>query len=740
MPGEDQKSMGGPKTIPVTSPLYLHPSNGPNLIVTQIVFDGSNYDLWADAVKNGLDAKNKLAFIEGKVKKPEVNGDEEESVEAVAWRHCNATLRAGLRNVIDPKLHASISFNQPIKDVWEELRGRYLAGNAPRVHQLKGDLSECKQGKDTIVEYYTRLKTIWDELANYSKIKGCTCGAAASIAKEHEEERVHQLLMGLDSRLYGNIKSNLLMEDPIAPLNRVYALVLREERHVTMTKVKEEQIEAAMAAKSYGGKNKSSYNKKENDESNSSLPPFCTHCEKYYHTEANCYDKHGYDVVKERERGRGGRGRSNGRSRGRGRGRGQGHYQANAVGNSSSSGAKGEDSSKSNFPFTSEEVERIRILLSGSPDGTEKLQGMKTTINVEWMIDSGASHHMTGRRELLENCWTQEVSTVSLPDGRQVKAQDPTTRMMIGRGEHRQGVYYYKPKEEEVVSKKGWKIYDLKEKRVFVSRDVNFFENVHPFLDSDKEKSAQSGANNEGQFFIHDVEGVDTHVERGSNDTNPGAGHETGEVDNDGTVTVERGEDNIRASHNEPQENREEIDQPVSSDAEQRMGRGAREKFEPSWKKDYYCKSMRIITPTSHAHHGRSSSLLSGMRYPLANYVITNCFSNSHQAFLAKIDKHREPNHYHEAAKIAEWREAMKKEIDALEQNGTWKIVKLPEGKKPIGCKWVYKIKYHANGTIERYKARLVAQGFTQIEGVDFHETYAPVAKMTSVRCMLAIA
>ncbi|KAK9724966.1 hypothetical protein RND81_05G111800 [Saponaria officinalis] len=119
------------------------------------------------------------------------------------------------------------------------------------------------------------------------KIKGCTCGAAASIAKEQEEERVHQFLMGLDSKLYGNIRSNLLMKDPIVPLNRVYALVLREERHVTMTKVKEEQIETAMAAKIYGGKGRIGYNKEENEEGDSSLPPLCTHCGKYYHTEAN---------------------------------------------------------------------------------------------------------------------------------------------------------------------------------------------------------------------------------------------------------------------------------------------------------------------------------------------------------------------------------------------------------------------------------------------------------------------
>ncbi|XP_074267425.1 uncharacterized protein LOC141590763 [Silene latifolia] len=154
MVGEDSKSTkgSGPKTIPITSPLYLHPSDNPSLNVTQIIFDGNNYDLWAEAVKNGLDAKNKLAFIEGKVKKP-VNFDDEESVEAVAWRSCNAMIRAWLRNVIDPKLHASISFSQPVSEIWRELADRYAAGNAPHVHQLKTELNECKQGGDSIVEY-----------------------------------------------------------------------------------------------------------------------------------------------------------------------------------------------------------------------------------------------------------------------------------------------------------------------------------------------------------------------------------------------------------------------------------------------------------------------------------------------------------------------------------------------------------------------------------------------------------
>ncbi|RVW82116.1 Retrovirus-related Pol polyprotein from transposon RE1 [Vitis vinifera] len=98
------------------------------------------------------------------------------------------------------------------------------------------------------------------------------------------------------------------------------------------------------------------------------------------------------------------------------------------------------------------------------------------------------------------------------------------------------------------------------------------------------------------------------------------------------------------------------------------------------------------------------------------------------------------PNTIQEALKISEWKKAVQDEIDALEKNGTWTITDLPVGKRPVGCKWIFTIKYKADGSVERFKARLVARGFTQSYGIDYQETFAPVAKLNTIRILLSLA
>ncbi len=86
-----------------------------------------------------------------------------------------------------------------------------------------------------------------------------------------------------------------------------------------------------------------------------------------------------------------------------------------------------------------------------------------------------------------------------------------------------------------------------------------------------------------------------------------------------------------------------------------------------------------------------------------------------------------------------EWECAMQEEYDSLMANNTWTLEPLLAGRKPVSCKWVFKIKQGANGEVECYKARLVARGFTQTYGVDYNETFASIAKFTSIHCISCI-
>lgn len=101
--------------------------------------------------------------------------------------------------------------------------------------------------------------------------------------------------------------------------------------------------------------------------------------------------------------------------------------------------------------------------------------------------------------------------------------------------------------------------------------------------------------------------------------------------------------------------------------------------------------------------------------------------------FQTHLVKTEDPLSFKQAVTQSQWVDAMNKELDAMEVNNTWDVTTLPSGKTAIGCKWLFKTKFKQDGNVERCKARLVILGCRQKFGEDYRETFALVAKMTTV-------
>jgi hypothetical protein len=176
---------------------------------------------------------------------------------------------------------------------------------------------------------------------------------------------------------------------------------------------------------------------------------------------------------------------------------------------------------------------------------------------------------------------------------------------------------------------------------------------------------------------------------------------------------------------------------PLTQNNVSQLRRFERTKHPLNYLKQYYYGNMAQIPS---AAPSSSDCSLPGKPYSIFSFLSHSKLSLQQRAFTSSVSSVFEPTTYKEASSIPHWQHAMTNEIIALEQNRTWDLVLLPQNKSAIGCKWVYKVKFQADGQVERYKARLVAKGYTQQEGIDFFNTYSPVAKITTIRVLLTIA
>ena len=267
-------------------------------------------------------------------------------------------------------------------------------------------------------------------------------------------------------------------------------------------------------------------------------------------------------------------------------------------------------------------------------------------------------------------------------------------------------------------NQKAYRVYDLNARQFFTSRDVVFHEHTFPFTIHTPEKSSCQAPLPTVTPAPHDTPISSPLILAPSPHENTSP--ETPDIP-------------ITDPHSSPIPS-----SPQSPTAPPILRRSERAKQQSVLLRDFHCG--QVSTSTHSASTTNSLSSRSGTQYPLSSCISYQNLSPAHHMFINNISSIVEPTSYEQALNDPKWCEAMQTELNALENQKTWSLVPLPTHCRPIGSKWIFKIKHNSDGSVERYKARLVAKGFNQQEGFDYHDTFAPVAKLTTVRCLLALA
>ncbi|WZY72232.1 hypothetical protein YC2023_004472 [Brassica napus] len=307
-------------------------------------------------------------------------------------------------------------------------------------------------------------------------------------------------------------------------------------------------------------------------------------------------------------------------------------------------------------------------------------------------------------------------------------------------------------------TQKGYKCYNPDTRRVLVSRDVKFVEERGYYEEQNKEdlKDLTSERATTLRIILESI-GVKVRQDQQGSGSNPGSqpptggrsatptsdhGGERSEPEttqesseasgtHDQDVEVSEQQDGAEASQLGEEEAVE-----VSTSVPQESGEESQvEQPEPALR-----RSTRIRRDASNWVSTRVYYNAQAVEHPSQAVCSFAQYPEEHCAFMVNLDENYIPRSYEEAMMDKEWKESVGAEAGAMIKNDTWYESELPKGKKAVTSRWIFTIKYKADGKVERKKSRLVARGFTQTYGEDYIETFAPVAKLHTIRIVLSLA
>ncbi|WZY94094.1 hypothetical protein YC2023_066423 [Brassica napus] len=305
------------------------------------------------------------------------------------------------------------------------------------------------------------------------------------------------------------------------------------------------------------------------------------------------------------------------------------------------------------------------------------------------------------------------------------------------------------------ITQKGYKCYDPITRRVMVSREVKFVESKGYYEEKkweDLEDLSRAPSEKATTLRVL-LERLGIGLSQDQEPGRTGPTNQAGEAGGTTPLDHERGNGSESGEQEHNQEDSGQHDQEETQEVESGAQSGGNEQGEPTGLREEaqenvqaeeqvetLRRSTRIRRDPSNWVNTRVYYNAQAVEHPSQAMCSFAEFPEEHMVFMCNLDENEIPRSYEEAMKHKVWRDSVGDERDAMIRNDTWYESELPRGKKAVSSRWIFTIKYLANGEIDRHKTRLVARGFTQTYGEDYIDTFAPVAKLHTIRIVLSIA
>ncbi|KAM1627395.1 hypothetical protein ACFX1R_017067 [Malus domestica] len=402
----DEQSLDGNKSN-ISSPFFIHHSDHPAMVLVSKLLNGDNYSTWCRSVKLSLSAKNKLGFVDGTLEAPD---EKTKPNDFSSWKRCNDMIVSWILNSVEQTIHDSIVYYTTPQAIWQDLEDRFSQGNAPRIYQIQREIASISQDQLSVAAYYTKLKSLWDELASYNDHESCTCGALKKQGDQAEKTRLMQFLMGLNES-YGAARGNILMMKPLPSVRSVYSMIVQQEKQRDVSDSREAAEISAMAVRPW------QQSSQPGNSSSSRRQLHCTYCDTAHHTIDTCYKLHGYPPEHRLHRSNRGGGRGN-NSGGRNKRHG-------SSANNTTNGASLQELHSAVPGLSDQQFQQILSIMNNNEttqnppkanaavNATENSSGLSKPLKHlrRWIIDSGATDHITSSPTSLTRC----LKSVNLP-------------------------------------------------------------------------------------------------------------------------------------------------------------------------------------------------------------------------------------------------------------------------------------------------------------------------------------